>query len=160
MMNHGSLNILNLWLQKLFILYYTQTPKLSDSPMPFIQGSHTSEISKFPTISQLFRSPSPTISQPKLHGSHDFRINILTFSIFFKMSELFPWLFSSPIHPFGLPITLHKFNKFPTYYRLGIAQMKFPTISQIPNPCGNPARMQFHCFPIYSNLTIFAEIKK
>ncbi len=30
------------------------------------------EINKFPTISQFFRSSSPTTSQPKLHGSHGF----------------------------------------------------------------------------------------
>ncbi len=38
----------------------------------------------------------------------------------------------------GFPTILHKFNKFPTYLRLGMALIKFPTISQIPNQHGNP----------------------
>ncbi len=55
------------------------------------QGSHTLEISKFPTIFQLFRSSSQSISH------------------FFQNVELFSWSFFS-----GFPTTLHKFNKFPT----------------------------------------------
>ncbi len=48
----------------------------------YYQGSHTSEISKFPTISQLFWPSSPT-SQPKLHGSHNFsEANFPIFLIF------------------------------------------------------------------------------
>ncbi len=39
----------------------------------------------------------------------------------------------------GLPITLHKFNKFPTYPRLGMSKIKFTTTSQIPNWHGNHA---------------------
>ncbi len=36
------------------------------------QSSHSLEVSKFPTISQLFISSSSTISQPKIHGIHNF----------------------------------------------------------------------------------------
>ncbi len=60
-----------------------------------IQGSNTLEISKFPTISQLFRSSSPTTSQPKLHGSHDVseaKFPTFPFLFFFFKCELFHWL--------------------------------------------------------------------
>ncbi len=38
----------------------------------------------------------------------------------------------------GFSTTLQRCNKFPTYLWLGMTLFKFPTISQIPNPHGNP----------------------
>ncbi len=73
------------------VYLYTGVPHFGNWQIPnhlpfiYIKGFHTLEIGKFPTISQLFRSSSPTISQLKLHGSHSFSERAIpNFSIFFQ----------------------------------------------------------------------------
>ncbi len=59
-----------------------------------IQGLHTVKISKFPTISQPFRSSSPTIFQSKLHGSHDFsETKLPTIAICFQNVQIISVVF-------------------------------------------------------------------
>ncbi len=135
--------------------------------------THTLEICKFPTISQLFQSSSITISQPKLHGIHNIseQAKCSTFPFYFSkcpnyFTVHFPDqdIFFVNFHPPWT--TLQKFSKFTTYPKSNSKLFpKFPTcVGALNNqPCFSCSASticvpHFTCFHVFSHLISCAMI--
>ncbi len=98
-------------------------PKLVNYDASLKHCSRTSGIGNFPTISQIFRSSSPTISPQKLHGFHDIsETKFLTFPFFKKCLNYFAGHFLDRDKFLWIP----KCNKFPTYSRPKSNSQLFP----------------------------------
>ncbi len=67
-----------------------------------------------------FQKPLPTISQPKLHGSHDFsETKFQTFPFFSKLSKLFCWSCSQLRHLLLISNYFAQIKKIPNLFHVG-----------------------------------------